>query len=276
MERLDLKSTAAAVGPLTKRWLFLGVLPFVVGTLFYVSSVVLILPKTWRSSVFILALLLCVALTASMILLSPVRLPSGVARWRAVLSPTVFVAGGFLFYSLLGSVPVRFVFVIVVMLTLLVFVMRLDSSDTLDPVHGVNRTVRLGRLMNLLGVFFATVFLFGIGWFVSLPVAVSAVVFGGLLSIVQYEALQQSGADRALTFRATVALTVLGVETYVGLSFLPTPFLVNATVLVIICFAVGRSAVRMLSGDIGTRGLKFGLAAAAVLVALVMATARWF
>ncbi|OGM01223.1 hypothetical protein A2480_01660 [Candidatus Uhrbacteria bacterium RIFOXYC2_FULL_47_19] len=275
MERLDLKSSVVVVSSLTKRWLLLGALPFVVGTLFYISSVIPVLPETWRSFIFVLVFLVSVTLTLLMILLSPVRLPPGVARWRVILSPTVFVAGSFLFYSLLGSVLARFVSVTVIMLALLVFVMRLDSSDALDPLRGANRTVRLGRLMNLLGVFFATVFLFGIGRFISLPVVVSAIIFGGLLSIVQYEALQQSGADRALIVRATVALTALGIETYIGLSFLPTPFLVNATVLMIICFAIGRSAVRILSGDVGTRGLKFGLTAAAVLVVLVLATARW-
>ncbi|MFH2062527.1 MAG: hypothetical protein ABIJ46_00015 [bacterium] len=274
MELLDLKGLASNVRP-TKWRLLPGLLPFAVGAVFYASSVIKLLPEAARRPAFFVGFLVAALLALSVYWLPSIRPPAGVERWRIALPPVTFVAGGFLFYILLSSGWMRFVAVTAIMLTLLIYIMRLDAAETLVPGRDANSVVRLGRLLNLFAIFFAAVFMFGAGRFVSLSEVLTAAVFGVMLAAINYESLQQSGADRTLTVRATAALTALGMETYIGLSFLPTPYLANAAVLTVVCFTVGRSGVRILSGDIGTRGLKFGLVAASLLIILVMATARW-
>ncbi|MFH1047771.1 MAG: hypothetical protein V1738_05705 [Patescibacteria group bacterium] len=262
--------------PYEKRHLLPGAMPFVVGAILYGTVLVTILPDSYRLAVLSAAFVVAVAAAAALSALSASYQRHQIAVWRIVLAPTLLVSGAFLFHLLVGSTLARFSAVTVVMLLLIGFVMRLDALTT-GKAEAVEQAITYNRLISLAGIFSLAVFSFGIRQFVQLPAWLAAVTLGSLMFIVAYEASLQAESDvlRRQRIFSSLATGLLGAELYVGLTFLPTPFMVNAVALLVGFFAIVRASVRILRGDAGTKELRVGLAVAAALVVLVLATARW-
>jgi hypothetical protein len=162
------------------------------------------------------------------------------------------------------------------MLLLIVFVMRLDAL-MMGKSEAVEHVVAYNRLISLAGIFSLAIFSFGIRQFVQLPAWLAAVSMGSLMFLVAYESVLQveSTVSKRQRIMASAAAGLFGAELFVGLTFLPTAYMVNAVVLLVGFFAIVRASVRILRGDAGTKELRAGLAVAVALMVLVLATARW-
>jgi len=270
-----MQNTTLKYEPYGKRHLLPGAMPFFIGTLLYLTALTPVLPQIVRVPALVVAFLVIVATTALLSLMAVSLQQTKIARWRLVLPPTLLVTGAFLFHLLVGTPLARFATVTAVMLLLFGFLIRLDSlKETADAAR--DSVLRFGRITTLVGVFFLYVFGFAIREFMSMPAVLTAFVLGLILIVVSYEALLQAeDIEPRLRKLTAVALSLLAAELFIGLSFLPTPFLVNAVVLLVAYFACTRASVRILHGDLGTRELRLGLLAAAIMVVLVLATARW-
>jgi predicted neutral ceramidase superfamily lipid hydrolase len=271
----QMRRTTIKYEPYKKRHLLPGALPFVIGTLLYLTALAPVLPKTFRLPSLVLVFVLMVGSTIGFSWLGATLQRTQIDRWRLVLPPTLLVSGAFLFHMLVGTPLARFVIVTAVMLLLFGYLMRLDSlKETAD--QSSSEVLRFARLTTMVGVFFLSVFVFAIRQFTNVSTALIAILLLLVLVAVSYDALMQAkDIDDDLRRLTALAVGVLAAELYVGLSFLPTAYLVNAAVLVLGYFACLRAAIRILHGDLGTKELRLGLWAALILIVVLLATARW-
>ncbi|MBU0625056.1 hypothetical protein KKF05_01795 [Patescibacteria group bacterium] len=261
--------------PYGKRHLLPGVMPFTIGTLLYLTALSPLLPQVSRIPVLIIFFILTILAVAVISALAASLLQTRITRWRLMLPPSLLTAGAFMFHLMVGSPSARFITVTATMLLLFGFVLRLDalkaSADTTQE-----SVLFYGHVISLIGLFFVGVFGFGIKQFIQFPTFVTAFLLGGLMFAVAYEALIPIMITPPhLRAVAAAALGVIGTEFFFALSFLPTPFIVNAAVLIIVFFAGLRAVSRILRGDSIFLGLRIELALTLVLIVLIMATARW-
>ncbi|MEA3248966.1 MAG: hypothetical protein U9Q03_01255 [Patescibacteria group bacterium] len=251
-----------------------GATPFVVGALLYGTALVPLMPDALRVPVLAFAFVGAVAITVVMSMVSSAPIRRSVAAWRSALAPTLLVVGAFLFHLLVGSAIGRFTALTFVMLLLVVYFLRADGLDAFDN-EGIDALLGFSRLLSAVGLFFLTVFAFGISRFVYMPLIALSLIVGLLYVVVAYESYLQSEApEKARRLAATVS-GVMGLELFIGMSFLPTPFITNAAVCTVAFFAIVLAVNRVLSGTIGMKELRIGLGLAAVLVAVMLGTARW-
>ncbi len=252
-----------------------GATPFVVGALLYGTALVPLLPEAFRAPVLIASFVAAVAVTATMSMVSSAPIRRSVAAWRAALAPTLLVVGAFLFHLLVGSAVGRFAALTLVMLLLISYFLRADGLDAFDT-EGIDGLLGFSRLLTAVGLFFLTVFAFGIDRFISLPMVLIAFMMGLLFSVVAYESYLQA-ADIQEKTRRIAALTtgVVGLELFIGMSLLPTPFITNAAVCSVGFFASVLTINRVLQGTIGLKTLRMGLGLALALIVIMLGTARW-
>lgn len=252
-----------------------GATPFVVGALLYGTALVPLLPESSRVAALILAFLSAVTVTVVMSMVSSAPIRRTVPAWRFALAPALLVVGAFLFHMMVGSAVGRFAALTFVMLLLVSYFLRADGLDAFDS-EGIDGFLGFSRLLSAVGLFFVTSFAFGIGRFIYLPLAVVAPVVALLCTVVAYESyLQSSELPERVRRLAAVASGSIGLELFIGMSFMPTPFFTNAAVCAVAFFASVVAFNRVFGGGIGVREIRVGLGLAAVLVAVMLGTARW-
>jgi hypothetical protein len=259
-----------------KRHLLPGVLPFVIGIFLYVAALTPMLPEIARVPIIIGLFVLTIS-TVIFMVNTAVRLQqTGIARWRLILSPTLLTVGTFLFHLLVGSTLARFITITITMLLLFGFILRMDTLKmTADATR--ESVLSYGQLISLVGIFFFGVFGFGIGQFVQIPTVIIAILLGVLIFTIAYELFLEIQIPFAQTrFLSAVAVGLIGAELFCALSFLPTPFMVNAIVLLIVFFFILRATARLLFNDpLGLRQLRPSLIFTLLLIVLVLTTAHW-
>jgi hypothetical protein len=252
-----------------------GATPFLVGALLYGTALVPLLPEVLRVPVLMLSFIGAVGVTVVMATVSSVPIRRSMPAWRAALAPTLLVFGSFLFHLLVGSAVGRFATLTFVMLLLVSYFLRADGLDAFDQ-EGIDGLLGFSRLLSAIGLFFVVVFAFGIGRFVHLPLFVIALAIGLLCAVVAYESFLQSAEVPEKVRRLTAAASgTIGLELFIGMSFLPTPFITNAAVCSVAFFASVLAVKRVFEGGAGTRELRFGLGLAAALVVAMLGTAQW-
>lgn len=258
----------------TKRQLLPGAMPFVVGAILYATATVTAFSTSYRLPILLTAFLGIVVLTTLFSRIAA-ESQSRIESWRLVMAPILLVSGAFLFHLLVGSPSARFIIVTFVMLLLSGHVMRVDAICDGGEAE-LDKALRYNRLVSLTGFFALAIFGFGIRQFLYVPMALTAVVLGALFAVIAYEAFYQAEeADPRFRVMASAVLGLLAAELFIGLSFLPTPFMANAVVLLVGGFASIRASLRILQGDLGTRELRWGVAMAILMMVAVLATARW-
>lgn len=252
-----------------------GATPFVIGALLYVTALVPLLPDGARVPALVLAFVGAVSITVVMSVFSSALIRRRAAAWRVAFAPTLLVVGAFLFHLLVGSAVGRFTALTFVMLLLVSYFLRADGLDAFDD-DGIDGLLGFSRLLSAVGLFFVTVFAFGIGRFVYLPLAAIAPLIGLLYGATAYESYLQA-AEAPVKARRLIAAAsgVLGLELFIGVSFLPTPFIANAAVCTVAFFSAVLAMNRVLAAGVGTRDLRPVLGLAAALVVAMLGTARW-
>jgi hypothetical protein len=258
-----------------KKQLLPGATPFVVGVLLYGTALVTLFPEGARVYILGLSFIAATAVTAATSIMQSRPVRRSIAAWRAALPPTSLVVGAFLFNLLIGSAIGRFTALTFVMLLLVSYYLKADGLGAFDD-EKIDNLLGFSRLLSAVGIFFLTVFAFGIDRFVYLPQAVLALGLGVLYSIAAYESyLQAEIVPERIRRMAAVASGAIGLELYVGLSFLPTPFITTAAVCTVAFYTFMLAMNRVLIGSVGTRELRLALGLAIGLLAAMLGTARW-
>lgn len=131
--------------------------------------------------------------------------------------------------------------------------------------------------VHVVAVFLAFAFALSVADYLAVPMWAVALVVAATLALVSVETLRRAGLEQRASgvVLTACALAVLGVELFVGASFLPTSFLVSAGAAAIVFSAVLHAAMDVLSGRASEKAMRRQFFLALGLLVVLFATARW-
>lgn len=124
-------------------------------------------------------------------------------------------------------------------------------------------------------VFFTLVASYGMPDYLQLPVPFASVAVAAIVFVVSAETLRRAGLAGKEATVLSAAFVALAVQLFVGLSFLPTSDLVNATVGTVLYSAGLHVVVAMLDSGGAAPAYRRQFAFSLLLVIIVLSTARW-
>ncbi len=194
---------------------------------------------------------------------------------RLAFTPASVVIAGAAYLLLVEGVIARYALVAVVATLVGMFMAALD--DLLDANGlGAHREdfLHFSFALHVIAAFFLLAFLFGLQTFAEVPLPITAAAAGVLLAAIAAESLSRAGKSGKDAALLAGSLGVVSAEFYVALSFLPTTYLVDAAVGVIL-FAAALHLAAGVSTDGSRNPLRRHTALIVSLLALVLGTAQW-
>lgn len=195
--------------------------------------------------------------------------------WYLCGTPVLFLAAAFGFLLLLEHSAARFVLVGISSASVFIFAELIFSYIHL-PVSYVPYSIEHASLpLNLLSIFFLAAFAFGTNTLIHASLPLLCVVFAVMTMYIVYGTLWVSKVSVEQALPYAVAGTVLATQLFAVLSFLPTGFYTNATLLALYFYVfLGMTRARSLqklSRTVARRYVGFGVA----LMIFILTTARW-
>ncbi len=198
--------------------------------------------------------------------------------WRALrlMAPAILLTlCASLYLLIIESSWGRYALTVLVMFLVAVYMENLRRSESGPEASHASHLVHLCFVLDAVSLFFLLAFIFGLAafYYVSLPAAAAAV--GAVTAFLTHEMLWRAGFGSRGQLGLVAAAAVIGMEGYVALTLLPTAYLVNSAVAVIL-FSVGLHVVKqILSGAGEFKYFRKELIASLSLAVLLLTTARW-
>lgn len=193
---------------------------------------------------------------------------------RFAVAPAFFSASAACFLLLVEGSLMRYALIISSAGMLYAWFAYLDGMRSQPGRFAADGFVHLGRALRIVAAFFFLAFCFGITVFMQVPVWMPALAVCAGSALVTWETLWHAKRSSREELPLVAAIAVLSAQLYVGLSFLPTSSVVNAAVATtFLAFAIHYSE-RAFDASAG-KGIRRQFAMSALLVVLVLATARW-
>ncbi|MEY4744156.1 MAG: hypothetical protein RL272_101 [Candidatus Parcubacteria bacterium] len=133
----------------------------------------------------------------------------------------------------------------------------------------------LSFAVHVVTVFFTLAVAYGMPDYLQLPVSYAAVAVAAVMAIAAAESLRRAGLAGRDVVVPSAAFAALGVQLFIGFSFLPTSDLVNAAAGTLLYASGLRVAVAMLDAKAPAPAYGRSFAFTLLLVVIVLSTARW-
>lgn len=194
-------------------------------------------------------------------------------RWAAPV--VLLAASGFVFLLIVESSVGRYALAALVMLLAAVYFENLRAAIPSNIPSGPVDLMHLSFVLDAVSFFFLLAFIFGFATFYDVPLMITSLIVGLLAALVTHETLWRAGFSTRQHAGLITAAGILGLEAHVALSLLPTSYLVNAGVVVVLLSAAMHATKQILSGAGEFRFFRKEMAAALLLSALLLGTANW-
>jgi hypothetical protein len=194
-------------------------------------------------------------------------------RWAA--PAVLLVISAFVFLLIIETTAGRYGLAGLVMLLTAVYFENLRATIPGAGQFGPGDLMHLSFVLDAVSLFFLLAFVFGVAafYYVSLPVAALAV--GLLAALMTHETLWRAGIRTLDHISLVAAAGLIGLEAYVALSLLPTTYLVNAGVAVVLLSAALHVVKQVLSGAGEIKFFRKEMVAALILAGVLFGTANW-
>jgi hypothetical protein len=194
-------------------------------------------------------------------------------RWAVPV--VLLVTSAFVFLLIVETAAGRYGLAGLVMLLSAVYFENLRATIPGAGRFGPGDLMHLSFVLDAISFFFLLAFIFGFATFYNVPLPVAAMVVGLLVALMTHETLWRAGFSTRQHVSLVVAAGVLGLEAHVALSLLPTSYLVNAGVAVVLLSAAMHAVKQVLSGAGEVRFFRKEIVAALLLAGLLLGTANW-
>jgi hypothetical protein len=217
------------------------------------------------------------------LLLLPILLFSRLCQWQVrsfqfwylVGTPIMFLLAAFGFLLLLEDPTARFALVGLVSSLLFVFGELVFAYIHLPPSYQPYSIEHLSLPMNVLSVFFLASLAFGTNTLLQISLPLLCLAFAIAVMFVVYGTLWVSKVSVAQAVPYALAGTLLATQLFAVLSFLPTGFYTNATLLALYFYVflgmTRAQSLEKLSRSVARRYVSFGV----LLAIIILGTARW-
>jgi hypothetical protein len=189
-------------------------------------------------------------------------------RARIAFTPAFFTAASLGYFMLIETKSARYALAAFTIGLLSVYFIQLRKA--LHPFIPLTLVefAHLSYAMHAISMFFTFAFTFGITSYIHIWSPILALALGLLGGIVALETFKGNGV-------ASAAIGLLAAELQASLAFLPTSYMVNAAVAIILFVLSLHVFKHVLTGLADNRTIKRQFAFSTLLVVLVLATARW-
>lgn len=196
-------------------------------------------------------------------------------RLRLAFTPSLLTLTAFGYYLLLETDAARYGLIALVVALLAVWLIQLRKAlHPFIPLTLVEFS-HLCYAMHVVSMFFAYAFAFGIGLYVSVSPIVLVPAVGLVGALIAAEAMSAGGGSTRERGAMIAAIGVLAAEFQASLGFLPTSYMVNAAVSLILFVLVLHVFKQVASGIVERRALRRHFALSSTLIVLVLMTAQW-
>ena len=256
-----------------EHWLQYAVSPLV-GAGFFVSGLLTVrLPEQRLAVLSIAASALCLAVFAVSVLAAR-DAGTALRRLRLAFTPTLLTASAFGYYLLLETDLARYGLIAMVVALLAVWFVQLRKA--LHPFIPLTLVefAHLCYAMHVVSMFFAYAFAFGIALYVSVSPLILVPAVGLIGAMIAAETMSAVAARRE-RWAMVAAIGILAAELQASLGFLPTSYVVNAAVALILFVLALHVFKQVTSGIAERRTLRRHFALSSTLIVLVLMTAQW-
>lgn len=195
---------------------------------------------------------------------------------RLAIPVILLVASSFVYLLIIETPSGRYGLAGLAMLLTAVFFENLRLAAAGPDRAGSAHLINLSFVLDATSLFFLLAFVFGFATFYHVPLPNAAAAVGAVTALIAHEALWRAGFSVREHAVLVVAAGIVGAETYVTLSLLPTSYLVDAAVAVVLLSAALHVVKQVLSGAGELKFFRKELAASLTLAMLLLCTARWF
>jgi len=191
--------------------------------------------------------------------------------------PAVFLTVSAFLYLLIIETPWgRFGLTALVMFLTAVFFESLRRSLPAGSDRpGPASLIYLSLVLDAVSLFFLLAFIFGLATFYNISLSAASAGIGLVTAFMAHEMLWRAGFATRDQAALVAASGFIGAEVFAGLYLLPTSYLVNAAVAVVLLTAALHVVKQVLSGAGELKYFRKELAAALLLAVLLLTTARW-
>ncbi len=195
--------------------------------------------------------------------------------WNLLATPLLFLVSGFLVLVFLESVSLRVVISLVTSGFLFFFCEHLFTYFHLQSRYQAYALEFTSVLMSVLALFFIGIGFYGFLLFLHLPLWILTIIFIIVSALLVREALWASKVENRQAAVFAVAYGLILGELFLSISFLPTSFIVNSTILAILFYILlGLTRAHFL-GKLNPLVIKRYVFIGSLLMFLILGTARW-
>lgn len=251
----------------SRRWISYAAAPLV-GACFYAATA---LPTRLPEQKLTALVLIDAAATTAVFIIALLGARDAgtmLRRVRIAFTPAFFTAASLGYFVLVETRAARYALAAFTVGLLAVYFIQLRKA--LHPFIPLTLVefAHLSYAMHVISMFFAFAFAFGITQYVHVWSPVLALTLGFLGALVAVETFSGGGASAAV-------IGLLAAELQASLAFLPTSYMVNAAVAIILFVLSLHVFKHVLAGLSDNKALKKHFALSSLLIVLVLVTARW-
>ncbi len=190
-----------------------------------------------------------------------------------IFNPLIFVWSAFLLLLFFENQYFRHFFVLGVAVYLFFYFENLFYYLIFEKQKITDNFLRMTNLMNVVSIFFLAAGLYGVKTFIQLPIWLLAAVFFVFSGVLIYGVLGiVKPAFRDIVFDIIV-LSLIIMEFFVVLSFLPIGFYAGGAILGIIYYMIAGIAISFLKN--AAAPYKRYIIVGGILLAIIILTAKW-
>jgi len=191
------------------------------------------------------------------------------------VTPLLLVGSAWGFFLLIESTRSRLTLVISLVSLLFFYFSFLRKENRIIEHFTDNDLLHFSFVLHALSAFFCFAFLFGMMSFTQISLPICAVIIAIFIAVVVEETLWRIEKNVKKHALIILAFSVLAAEGFIALSFLPTLYLVDAVVAVILFAYALHAVMHVLLGHAHQFSLRRQFTLSISLVTLVFFTAQW-
>jgi hypothetical protein len=194
---------------------------------------------------------------------------------RESITAIALALGAYGHFLIVGGRAARYIILAAAVLLVVTYLREIahaerEGHDAAD----VEAFANLSYAMHVLATFFLSAFAFALSGLLQARAWMLALAAGAVIAVLTAETLRRHGIERRRL--PSFVYGVLGTELFWAMTVLPTPFVVNAAMCTILIGLGQHVAVRGLRTSEGElTGLRRQVLASAILIAILLLTARW-
>lgn len=196
--------------------------------------------------------------------------------WQFAITPVLLLASGLFFLSFLEGYLFRQFFIIILAVLIWAFLELTYLRFHLRLKYQVHALENISTYINLITVFLTVSSFFGLIIFLDFSFWILTTIFAVLIILLNYQIAYSSEAPLNSSWLYILAITLMMIEIFWSVNFLPTSIYVNGLVVTISYYLMSGLARNWLLGIQERKVVLRYLVISFISLIIILVTAKWF